>query len=64
MNERNAGRKKKIAPEKRTKKISIYLNDTEYKLYMLLKDKLSSFKPPISIKDYLRYTIIKDSNPK
>lgn len=63
MNERNAGRKKKTAPEKRTKKISIYLNDLEYEYYMALKEKYSNFKPSLSIKDFLRHAILKEFMP-
>lgn len=64
MNERNAGRKKKTTPEKRTKKISLYLNDLEYEYYMTLKEKLKSLKFPISIKDFLRHAILKEFMPR
>jgi hypothetical protein len=64
MNERNAGRKKKTATEKRTKKISLYLNDLEYEYYMALKEKYKNFKPPLSVKDFLRYAILKEFTPR
>lgn len=59
MNERNAGRRKKPDLEKRTKKVSFYLNDAEYETYLFLADKLLKSDYPISIKDYLRHCVLK-----
>lgn len=58
MNERNAGRKKKSDSEKRNHKITFYLNEDEYKTYLLLKSELAKSQKPISIKDYLRFSIV------
>ncbi len=53
-NERNAGRKKKSDLEKRTKKISVYLNDYEYSKYLIFKEEIKKVDSSKSMQDYLR----------